>query len=36
MDILRQGVQVEVTSPASLRKMVSDRLRDALSTYEAP
>ena len=36
MDILRQGVQVEVMSPASLRKMVSDRLREALSTYEAP
>jgi len=33
MDVLRQGAQVEVLSPPSLRKMVGDRLQEALATY---
>ncbi len=33
MDILRQGAQVEVVSPAPLRKVVGDRLREASAIY---
>jgi len=33
MDILRQGPQVEVVKPASLRKRVGDRLREASEVY---
>lgn len=33
MDILRQGAQVEVMKPASLRKRVDDRLREACAVY---
>jgi predicted DNA-binding transcriptional regulator YafY len=35
MDVLRQGAQVEVLSPPSLRKLVHARLEDAASTYRA-
>lgn len=34
MDILRQGDEVEVLEPASLRKAVRDRLRAAAAQYE--
>jgi predicted DNA-binding transcriptional regulator YafY len=33
MDILRQGPQVEVLRPASLRKRVRERLHEALAVY---
>jgi predicted DNA-binding transcriptional regulator YafY len=33
MDVLRQGGQVEVVSPASLRTLVEQRLREALKVY---
>ena len=33
MDILRQGPQVEVVRPASLRKRVGDRLREACAIF---
>lgn len=33
MDILRHGADVEVVEPASLRKAVADRLREALRQY---
>jgi predicted DNA-binding transcriptional regulator YafY len=35
MDVLRQGAQVEVLSPQSLRKLVHVRLEEAASTYRA-
>ena len=35
MDVLRQGAQVEVLSPPSLRKLVHVRLEEAASTYRA-
>ena len=31
MDLLRQGGQVEVVSPATLRKRIESRLREALA-----
>ena len=34
MDILRQGPQVQVLSPISLRRVVSDRLRESLVNYQ--
>jgi len=34
MDILRQGPQVQVLSPVSLRRVVSDRLRESLVNYQ--
>ena len=33
MDVLRQGAQVEVIGPPSLRKLVADRLQEALVIY---
>ena len=33
MDVLRQGGQVEVLSPAALRTLVGQRLREALEVY---
>ena len=33
MDVLRQGAQVEVIGPPSLRKLVADRLQEALAVY---
>jgi hypothetical protein len=33
MDILRQGSQIEVVSPPSLRKLVADRLNEAGAIY---
>lgn len=33
MDVLRQGAQVEVIGPPSLRKLVAERLQEALSIY---
>ena len=33
MDVLRQGGQVEVVSPASLRSLIGQRLREALEVY---
>lgn len=33
MDVLRQGAQVEVIGPPSLRKLVADRLEEALAIY---
>jgi predicted DNA-binding transcriptional regulator YafY len=35
MDVLRQGSQIEVLSPPSLRKLVHVRLEEAASTYRA-
>ncbi|MBP6505856.1 MAG: WYL domain-containing protein [Rhodoferax sp.] len=35
MDVLRQGAQIEVLSPPSLRKFVHVRLEEAASTYRA-
>ncbi|UUX94777.1 helix-turn-helix transcriptional regulator [Aquabacterium sp. J223] len=34
MDVLRHGADVEVVSPASLRRQVRERLRGAVSLYE--
>jgi predicted DNA-binding transcriptional regulator YafY len=34
MDVLRHGAEVEVVSPASLRRQVRERLRAAVSLYE--
>jgi predicted DNA-binding transcriptional regulator YafY len=36
MDLLRQGEQVEVLEPASLRKAVRQRLRAAVAVYDGP
>ena len=33
MDVLRQGAQIEVIGPPSLRKLVADRLQEALVIY---
>jgi predicted DNA-binding transcriptional regulator YafY len=36
MDLLRQGAQVQVLAPASLRNAVRQRLAAALAAYDAP